>query len=156
MRPLYEIEEEIMSCCIDTETGEIIDEERLKALEMERDKKIEGVILWVKDLIAESKAVKEEAKALQARAKACDNKAESLKRFIEYALEGQKFKTERCSVSYRSSKSIVIDNPLAIPEDFWKTPTEDWISKTAIKEAIERGDTVEGAHQEEKTGIIIK
>lgn len=155
MRPLYEIDNEILGC-VDLETGEIIDEERLEALEMERDAKIEGIILWRKDLMAEAEAVKTEGKKLYDRAKACENKAEQLKRYIEHALEGNKFKTERCSVSYRSTKSIVIDNPLVLNEKFLKPLDEKWFSKDAIKAAIESGENVIGAHQEEKQSIIIK
>lgn len=46
---LYEIEQAIMDC-IDEETGEIIDLERLNQLMMDKQKKIEGVALWVKNL----------------------------------------------------------------------------------------------------------
>ena len=155
MRPLYEIDNEILAC-VDMETGEIVDEEKLEALEMEREKKIEGIILWRKDLLAEAEAVKVEAQSLQKRAKTCENKAEQLKKYIEHALDGSKFKTERCSVSYRSSKSIVIDEILKIPVDFWKPVNEDWISKSAIKDAIESGKEVKGAHQEERQSIIIR
>ena len=156
MRPLYEIENDILECCIDTETGEIVDEEKLNELEMERDKKIEGVILWRKDLMAEAEAVRTEAQRLSARAKTCENKAEQLKNWAKFALRGEKFKTERCSVSYRTTKSIVIDNPAELSFDFLKEPKEDWFSKTAIKEAIEKGATIKGAHQEDKNGIVIK
>lgn len=155
MRPLYEIDNEILDC-VDAETGEIIDEEKLAALEIERDVKIEGIILWRKDLLAESDAVRAEAQSLSKRAKVCENKAEQLKRYIEHALEGQKFKTERCSVSYRKSTSIVIDDPISIPMMYLKEPKEEWFSKSAIKEAIEKGEEVRGAHQEEKNGIVIK
>ena len=155
MRSLYEIDNEIMSC-VDLETGEIIDEEKLDALGMEREKKIEGVILWRKDILAEAKAVKEEAKALYDRARACENKAETLKKYIEKALGGEKFKTDRCTVSYRASKSVVIDDVFQLPPDVWKELSEDWISKTKIKDLIEAGKEVRGAHIEEKQGIIIK
>ena len=155
MRPLYEIDNEILAC-VDMETGEIVDEEKLEALEMERGKKIEGIILWRKDLLAEAEAVKAEAKKLSDRAKILDNKAEQLKKYIEHALNGDKFKTERCSVSYRSTKSIVIDKPNQVPVDFWKPISEEWISKSLIKEAIEAGKDVNGAHQEERQSIIIK
>ena len=155
MRPLYEIDNEILGC-VDMETGEIIDEERLAALEMERDAKIEGIILWRKDLMAEADAVKAEGKKLYDRARVCENKAEQLKRYIEHALEGNKFKTERCSVSYRSSKSVVIDDLLSIGSDYIKPFSEDWISKSKIKEAIDAGKEVKGAHIEEKQSIIIK
>lgn len=155
MRALYEIDNEILDC-VDMETGEIIDEEKLEALEMERDKKIEGIILWRKDIVAEEEAVKAEAKKLSERAKALDNKAEQLKKYIEQALAGNKFKTERCSVSYRKSTSVVIDDVHQLPVEVWKDLSEDWISKSKIKEMLEAGKEVKGAHQEEKQSIIIK
>ena len=155
MRALYEIDNEILDC-VDMETGEIIDEEKLEALEMERDKKIEGVILWRKDIVAEADAVKAEAKKLYDRARVLDNKAEQLKTYISNALEGNKFKTERCSVSYRKSSGVVIDDVHMLPVEVWKDLTEDWISKTKIKEFIEAGKEVKGAHIEEKQSIIIK
>ena len=155
MRPLYEIDNEILDC-VDAETGEIIDEEKLAALEIERDAKIEGIILWRKDLIAEADAVRAEAQNLSKRARVCENKAEQLKRYIENALEGAKFKTERCSVSYRKSTSIVIDDPISVPTKYLKELKEDWFSKSAIKEALENGEEVRGAHCEEKNGIVIK
>ena len=155
MRPLYEIDNEILEC-VDTETGEIVDEVRLSALEMERDKKIEGVILWRKDLLAESEAVKNEGKKLYDRARALENKAEQLKNWTNYALGGEKFKTERCSVSYRKSTGVVIDDVHQLPVEVWKDLTEDWISKTKIKERLEAGQECKGAHIEERQSIIIK
>ena len=85
MRSLYEIDNDILSC-VDTETGEIVDEAKLEALEMERDKKIEAVILWRKDLLAEAKAVREEAQNLSKRVKSCENKAEA-RRFLTDRVE---------------------------------------------------------------------
>ena len=123
---------------------------------MERDKKIEAVILWRKDLLAEAKAVKEEAQNLSKRVKSCENKAEQLKNYISKALDGAKFKTDRCSVSYRKTESIIIDDLHQLPVDVWKELSEDWISKTKIKEMLEAGEEVKGAHQEEKQSIIIK
>lgn len=155
MRALYEIDNDILSC-VDLETGEIVDEEKLNALEMERDAKIEGVILWRKDLLAEADAVKAEAQNLSKRAKVCENKAEQLKKYVEHALGGDKFKTERCNVSYRKSTAIVIDDVALLPVEVWKDISEDWISKGKIKQMIESGQEVKGAHQEERQSIIIK
>ena len=56
---LYEIDNAIMDC-VDMETGEIIDVERLSALQMERDQKIEGIGCWIKNLLSDAKALKEE------------------------------------------------------------------------------------------------
>ena len=155
MRALYEIDSEILKC-VDMETGEIVDTEKLEALEIEREKKIEGVILWRKDLLAEAEAVKNEARNLSNRARALENKAEQLKSYTEYALHGEKFKTKRCTVSYRKSSSVVIDNVNLLPVEVWKDVSEDWISKSKIKDLIERGEEVKGAHIEDKQSIIIK
>ena len=155
MRALYEIDNEILKC-VDLETGEIIDPDKLDALEMERAKKIEAVILWYKDVKAEKEAVKAEAKQLYDRGASLQKKEDQLKEWVNRALGGEKFKTERCSVSYRASKSIKIDDLKAIPKRFLKEISEDWISKTMIKEVIESGKKVKGAHQEEKMGIIIR
>ena len=81
MRALYEIDQAILDC-VDMETGEILDSEKLTELNMERERKLEGVALWVKDLKAEAAAVKEEADKLTARKKALDNKIESIKNWL--------------------------------------------------------------------------
>lgn len=155
MRALYEIEEDILKC-VDMETGEIIDTAKLEALEMEREQKIEGVILWRKDLLAEAKAIKDEAAELSKRAKVAENKAESLKGYIEHVLAGDKFKTARCSVSYRKTSKIVIDDLKQLPQEVWKDLSEDWISKNKIKDMLEAGKEVKGAHQEDGQSMIIK
>lgn len=155
MRPLYEIDNEILEC-VDTETGEIIDEKKLDALEMERSKKIEAVILWRKDIVAEKEAVKSEAAKLSKRGKTLENMESQLDQYIEKALNGEKFKTERCSVSYRRSKKVIIDDVSAIPNKYWKAPSDDWISKSAIKEDLEKGVLIGGTHIEERTGMIIR
>ena len=49
------------------ETGEIIDLEKLEALNIERDKKVEGIALAVKNYAAEAKAIKEEEEKLAKR-----------------------------------------------------------------------------------------
>lgn len=65
---LYEIDEAILTC-INPETGEVDDLDRLTKLQMERDRKVENVACWVKNLRAESAALKTEADALLERRK---------------------------------------------------------------------------------------
>ena len=57
MSSLYEIDQAIMSC-IDSQTGEIVDYEKLSELQMEQEKKIEVVALWIKNLNADIEAYK--------------------------------------------------------------------------------------------------
>ena len=49
MSTLYEIDRAIMNCC-NQETGEMIDQEALDALMMQRTEKLESVALWIKNL----------------------------------------------------------------------------------------------------------
>ena len=151
---LYEIDEAIMNC-VDAETGEIIDTEQLDKLQMERDTKIENVACWIKELKAEAEALKAEKMAFDERQKVADNKAESLKKWLAYALNGQAFKTTRASVSFRKSQKVEIADIYKVDENYlrYKEPEAD---KTAIKEALKAGKTVAGATLVENTSVIIK
>lgn len=151
---LYKINQEILNC-LDLETGEIIDAERLDALEMEKHDKIENVACWIKELKAEAEALKAEKMAFAERQKVAENKAESLKKYLAYALKGQAFKTTRASVTFRKSQSVDIPDIYKLDENYlrYKEPEAD---KTAIKEAIKAGQTVKGATLIENTSVIIK
>lgn len=151
---IYEIDKAIMEC-IDEETGEVLDEEKLTALSMERDMKIENVCLWIKDLKAEAEALKAEKDALAARQKAKEEKIESLKAWLQKALAGQKFETPRCQVGFRKSKKVVVDDILSVPDEYMKysDPVPD---KVAIKKAIADGMEIAGAHIEETESMTVK
>lgn len=157
---LYEIDSAILEC-IDIETGEIIDTERLDALNMERDAKIENVVCWIKDLKAEAEAIKAEKQKLDERQKVAENKAESLKKWVAYALGGQKFSTARCAVSFRNTESVEVteEGLEALMKEHnelltYKTPEPN---KTAIKNAIKNdGLNVAGVQLVQNVSTIIK
>ena len=151
---LYEIDQAIMDC-IDMETGEIINEELLNGLQMERDAKIENVVLWIKELKAEAEALKAEKMAFAERQKVAENKVESLKKWLAYALDGEKFKTVRASVTFRTSEKVEVADIYKLDENFvkYKEPEAD---KDAIKRAIKAGQEVAGATLVPSTSVIIK
>lgn len=151
---LYEIDKAIMDC-VDLETGEIIDTEQLDKLQIERDAKIENVACWLKDLKAEAEALKAEKMAFAERQKIAENKMESLKKYLEYALNGKAFKSTRTSVSFRKSQSVEVADIYKLDENYirYKEPEAD---KTAIKEALKAGKEVAGAILVENTSVIIK
>ena len=163
MRALYDIDAAILAC-VDQETGEIFDPEQLDALVMEREQKLEGVALWIKDLKAEAEAVKAEADKLNARKKAIDNKVENLKTWLMYALGGEKLKTVRCNVyQTHSQKLSVPDEPGLIsflqtlnePEKFLRFK-EPELKKDDIKKALKDGYEIPGAALEETEGLVIR
>ena len=151
---LYEIDEAILNC-IDLETGEIIDTEQLDKLTMEREAKLENVACWIKELKAEAEALKAEKMAFAKRQQVAENKMESLKKYLAYALDGQAFKTVRASVTFRKSQAVEIADIYKLDENYlrYKEPEAD---KTAIKEALKAGQTVAGATLVENTSVIIK
>ena len=151
---LYEIDQAIMDC-IDMETGEIINEELLNSLQMERDAKIENVALWIKELKAEAEALKAEKMAFAERQKVTENKMESLKKWLVYALNGEKFKSVRASVTFRTSDKVEIADIDKLDKAYlrYKEPEAD---KDAIKKAIKEGQEVAGATLVPSTSVIIK
>ena len=163
MRPIYEINQDILDC-VDMETGEILDTEKLTALRMEREAKLEGVALWIKDLKAEADAVKEEADKLTARKKALDNKIDSLKQWLLFALDGGKLKTPRCNVYQMHSQRVAVADEgeligflqtLNDPERFLKFKNPE-LRKDEIKKALKSGYVIPGAALEETESVVIK
>ena len=163
MRPIYEIDQDILDC-VDMETGEILDVEKLDALQMERERKLEGVALWVKDLKAEAAAVKEEADKLTARKKALDNKMESLKAWLMYALRGEKLKTPRCNVYQTHNQKLNVPDEAGLisflqtlndPDRFLRF-REPELRKDEIKKALKDGTIIPGAELEETESVVIK
>lgn len=161
---LYEIDSAILAC-VDPESGEIVDPEALTALQMEREKKIEGVALWVKDLRAEAEAIAAEVKALTARKKAAENKADRLKQWLGEALEGEVFKTSRVKISYTHNTKLNVTDEQSVvnfiqthytfPEQFLKFSLPE-IRKDAVKAEIKEGVEIPGAYLEPTESVVIK
>lgn len=157
---LYEIDNAILEC-IDFETGEIIDVEKLNELQLEKEAKLEGVACWIKELNAEAEAIKKEKLALAERQKVAENKAESLKKWLAYALQGKKFSTAKCSVSFRNTEKVEITpegltNLMRGGCDELLTYKEPEPNKTAIKQAIKDGLNVQGVQLVQNVSTIIK
>ena len=163
MRALYEIDQAILDC-VDMETGEILDSEKLTELNMERERKLEGVALWVKDLSYEAQMIKEEADKLTARKKSLDNKITGLKNWLLYALAGEKLKTPRCNVYQTHSQKVVIDDEKALIDMFMSSPSgekflqmkDPEIDKNALKDSMKQGYEYEFAHLETTESVVIK
>ena len=152
---LYEIEQAILDC-IDDETGEIIDFDRLNQLAIDRSTKIDNIISWYKQLAAEISAIENEIQALSARRDSKKNKAESLKHFLSDILYGANFESVRNKITWRKSDEICIVDESKIPIEYKTEKIEVSISKPDIKKDIKAGKTVDGAELICKNNIQIK
>lgn len=140
---LYEIDRAILGC-IDSETGEILDADRLDSLQMERDTKVENVVCWYKNLLADAEAIKAEKTALAEREAKCRAKAEKLKAWLTEALGGQSFTTAKCAVSFRRSEIVKVLNAEEIPQQYMVQKVEVVPDKVAIKTELKNGGEVRG------------
>ena len=163
MANLFEINKAMMDAwdaAIDPETGEL-DADALaafEALQMERDEKVENIGCWIKNLASDAEALKAEAKAMTERAKRAERKADSLKRYLEAALHGEKFSSTRCAISWRHSTSVEVDEAEVpeLPEQYVRRKVTVEADKTAIKDALKAGEIIEGCRLVEKQSIQIK
>lgn len=151
---LYEIDEKILTC-IDNDTGEVIDEDKLSELELEREFKIENVALWIKNLRAESEALKNEKQSFEKRQKIAENKLSSLKKYLSTYMDGSTFKSDKVIVNFRKSESIIIDDLYKVPEDFLKF-NEPSVDKMALKRLIKEGNEIDGVNLVTNYNIQIK
>ena len=152
---LYEIKREIAEC-VDTETGEIIDIEKLSQLVMDRETKIDNIISWYKELNSEVSAIESEVKSLTERRESKKNRMESLKRYLSEFLDGLKFESSRNAVTWRKSDEVNITDESRIPDIYKKEVTEVKISRADIKKAIKDGANIDGAELVYKNNIQIK
>ena len=162
MASLYEIEQSILDC-IDTETGEIIDAEKLNELMIEKEVKIENVALWIKNLLSDADAFKAEKDAFAEREKAARNKADNLKQWLSAVLDGQKFNTSKVQINFRSSESVEIEDEKKFVDWAWDNERDDLLTykdptpnKTAIKQLLKSGKTLDGVSIVKNQNIQIR
>lgn len=155
MSSLYQIDQAIMACC-DPETGEILDVEQLEALCMEREQKIEGVALWIKNLQADVLALKAEKEAFEKREKEATAKIESLKKWLVNALSGEKFSTTKCAVSFRKSTKLEVFEPEKVPAELMVETVTSKPDANAIKALLKSGQGIDGCRLVENINPQIK
>ena len=161
---LYEIDKSIEALvnAVDPDTGEItVDNEALDALLMERDAKVENIACCIKNLTADAKALKEEETVLYDRRKTTEKKVERLKDYLTYALQGEKFQTAKCAVSFRKSSAVEVDDcfvewaQTSGNEELLRYK-EPEVNKTAVKERLTGGEAFDFARLVQNTYITIK
>lgn len=162
---LYEIdrqiEEALSNIQIDEDTGTITGGfDAVEALTMEREQKIEGVLLAVKNEMAEASAIRAEEIQLAKRRQMLEKKIDSTREWLKGYLAGEKFKTAKVSVSYRNGTSVKVS------EDFveyaqkncpdllrYKEPDAD---KAAIGKLLKSGTPVYGCCLVDSVSLVVK
>ena len=154
---LYELDKAIADFeLIVNEDGEVLNIDELDELQLAREQKIEGISLWIKNLEAEKEAVKHEKDNFADREKRLGKKIDSLKGYLTYALDGQKFSTPKVAVSFRKSESVLIKDEYLIPDDYCEFTVTRRPNKTNLKKALKDGKEIMGVELVEKSNVQIK
>lgn len=157
MATLYEIKQEILDC-IDMETGEIIDAEKLAELQMDKHEKLRNIAFVAINATADAAAYKEQEQKFAARRKAAEKTAAWAKETLARELDGKPMKEAEFSVGYRKSEQVELAEGLdlsTLPPEFI-TVSEPKANKTELKKAIKAGAVIEGVSLVEKQNIQIK
>lgn len=166
---LYEINQQYLTLLESYAAGEIPEEainDTLEAIRGEFEEKADNIACYIKSLIAESKAIKDEMTALKERADAKERKALSLTNYLYNCLVASgrtKLETARSLLAIRKNPpSVTLENE----EEFirwarenanelltFKPPVPD---KAAIKVQIQSGANVPGAEVVQRERLVIK
>ena len=150
---LYKIDEQIRELLnlltVDEGTGEIAHDssyDALQELSLERDQKLEGIGVYIKELDAEIAALKNEDENLKERINLATKKREGLSNYIRNYLianEISKFETPKVKLSFRKSDRVeaVMDD---VPKKYFKKIVDYRLDKAGIKELLKSGKNVKG------------
>lgn len=159
---LYEIDgriEQAIEAAVDPDTGEIISEEAyayLESLQMEFERKAEGILLAIKNLRSDAEDLKKEKMAFAERQASAERRAASLEKYISGILNGQKFSTAKVAVSWRKSTSVEYTGDVRdLPPDLIKERDPE-VNKTALKDVLKNGVKIPGAKLVTKNNMQIK
>ena len=148
MKNLFNIDAELYEVYSEIENngGEMSPEleAALEITEAERMTKGEGYVYVIKQLKSQSDLLKAEAKRLLEIAKQYENSGDKLAdRLLQSVIAHGQIKTAFVTISTRKSKSVSITDESLLKAEYLRIKTEP--NKTAIKEALESGQEVQGA-----------
>lgn len=171
MARLYELTGEYLDFLQAIETGEDefpkeIIEDTLEAIEGEIQEKAISIALICKDLEADVKAFKEEEDKLASRRRSIEKSIQSMKEYVSMQLLRAGITAikndPRARISFRKSQSIDITDETEFVRWAEENNRDDLlsykvsVSKSAIKDSLERGAEIPGAKIIEKNSIQIK
>lgn len=156
MSSLYEINQQLLAAIemtdagvedvIDTETGEVISlADCMANLQIAFEDKVEGCVLYMKNLKAEEQAIKAEVDALKKRAEAKAKKREKLEEYLRAICPEKQYESSKYCLKFRKSEvAVVPDDVSKLPTEYIKAKAIITADKAAIKKAIKAGKKIPG------------
>lgn len=133
--------------------------EYLDGIQAQLEDKVSNVIKYGRGLELTASAIDTEIDRLTALKRVYESRSESLKEYIKYSMlkhDITKVDTDIAKISFRKSVTTEIDDVEKLPKEFVIIKTSLQPDKKAIKEALESGKVVPGAHVESHNNLVIK
>lgn len=158
-----ELRDILESIIVDEETGEILmdlDFDRIEALKMEKQNKMESLGMFFKELEYEIEAIKAEEKKLKERAATKQRKLDRLNDYLTSKLTldpdyTNGFETPKVIMKLRKSSSVEIVNEDLIPKSYMRKTIKIEPDKVKIKSAIKAKKKVPGARVVENQNLKV-
>ena len=124
----------------------------MEGLELQLGDKLDSAFIHVRNLEGQSDTLAAEIKRLTDRKNSFENCAKSIRKYVLACLlasgQGSIKTTANTFTARKGSASVVVDNADLLPDELATVQTAVAPDKKAIKEAIENGVEVKGAHIE--------
>lgn len=124
----------------------------LEGIEGALGDKLDAAFIHVRNIEGQAAILAEEIKRLTERKKSFENRAKSIRKYVLTCLlasgQGTIKTTANTFTARKGTASIVVDNADMLPDELVTVQTVVSPDKKAIKEAIENGVEVKGAHIE--------
>lgn len=163
---LYEVDpaiEEAWNAAIDSETGEIVNEEALAVFKeldkLDKQSKIamcEECAVLCKNRSALETSIREEAQKLLERANSMHRGTETMEKCIANYLNGEKVETARVKISWRKSTTVEYTGQVeALPKECIRQKLPE-VNKAELKKLLKVGTEIPGARLVTRNNMQIK
>lgn len=156
-RTIFDIRDDLLEVldAVDEEGEYIFGAEAIETLQMERHEKRRGIALYVKNQKAYLDALKTAGYSITRKIRAAENRIEYLKGILMQDLDGEKMKEPEFSIYYKTTPDVVeIAEGTELPDEFTRIKKEP--NKTALKEALQDGEIIEGVRLVDRVSIVIR
>lgn len=177
MASLYELNKEFCTLKdilendfeVNPETGEIIDnkqviDELFSELSLNLNEKLNNCQSWINSQVAEIKAYEAKTKHYKELAEVEANKGKQLQKKVDYLIENmktavlltedKKIETDLFKFTAKKSESVDVKDAELLPRAYIRLTRE--ADKKLIKEALKRGEQIEGCSIVEKYSLGVK
>ena len=143
---------------VDEETGEVKNlEDYIAEVQIAFDDKVEGCVLYMKNLMAEEKAIKAEMDALKKRATAKAKERTKMEDYIRSICPDKKYESPKFCLKFRQSEVTVAptsyEEIMKLPQEFIRKTEEYSVDKKAVKKAIQEGKKLPGCRIDVKRNL---